>query len=80
MRPTYYDAIRADAFVQLSRLTVRERQVLAMVARGMKCSAIAHLLGISLNTAKDHKRAIREKLGVHTSIEAAVIAAKAGSV
>ena len=76
----HHEAIRADAAALLSKLTAREREVLALTARGMKYAAIASELGISRDTAKDHKRAIREKMGVRTSIEAAVIAAKAGAV
>lgn len=47
---------------ELSRLTVREREVLRMVANGHTANEIADQLGISYRTAVNHKAHIAKKL------------------
>lgn len=50
----------------LSRtLTVRERQVLQLVAEGKTTKVTAQLLGISIKTADSHRTRIMAKLGIH---------------
>jgi DNA-binding CsgD family transcriptional regulator len=46
-------------------LTPRERQIVALVAQGLRNREIATQLGISHNTLKNHLQNIFEKLGVH---------------
>ncbi len=53
-------------------LTPREREVLALVAQGLKNKEIAGMLYISEATAKVHVRKICQKLGVRTRTEAAL--------
>lgn len=48
----------------LKRLTPRQRDVLALVAKGMAGKQVAHHLGISPKTVEIHKTKIYEKLGV----------------
>jgi DNA-binding NarL/FixJ family response regulator len=60
-----------DALLRLSRLSARERQVLALVARGKKTAEIADVLVISPETARTHVQNILTKLGVHSRLEAA---------
>jgi RNA polymerase sigma factor (sigma-70 family) len=62
----------------LDALTDRERQVLALVARGMTNKQIAAELTISTNTVKRHLRSIFQKLGTNTRAAAAAIAVDAG--
>lgn len=47
-----------------SELTAREREVLAMIARGMLNKQIADRMGIALTTVISHRRHITEKLGI----------------
>ncbi|HEY7612073.1 MAG TPA: helix-turn-helix transcriptional regulator [Gemmatimonadales bacterium] len=52
------------------RLTVRELEVLALVAEGLDNRLIGRQLGISRATVKHHLEAIYAKLGVHGRMEA----------
>jgi two-component system nitrate/nitrite response regulator NarL len=63
-----------------SEFTPREREVLALLARGLSNQAIADALGISAHTAKFHVNAILQKLGVERRTEAVVRAARLGLV
>lgn len=53
-------------------LSERQRQVLALVGRGLSNKAIAHALGISEATVKQHLTAIMRRLGVTGRTEAAL--------
>ncbi len=53
-----------------SSLTVRERQVLNLLASGRTNKRIAHELDLSENTVEGHERGIYTKLGVHSRTEA----------
>ncbi len=58
----------------LDELTPREREILCHLAEGQSNKVIARNLGISDGTVKLHVKAILRKLGVHSRVEAAVIA------
>ena len=58
----------------LARLSEREKQIAALVARGLKNKDIAHELTISENTVKRHLQSIFSKTGTHDRLELAVIA------
>jgi len=58
------------------RLTVRELEVLKLVAEGMSNREIAVELYISENTVKNHVRNILEKLHLHSRMEAVVYAVR----
>src|SRR3712207_9155925 len=60
------------------RLTPREKEILALVGRGMSNPEIADRLVIAENTVKVHLRNILDKLQVHSRAQAAAIAAQAG--
>lgn len=62
----------------IARLTVREREVLRCLAKGMGNRAIGEDLYIAENTVKNHVRSLLEKLGVRTRTEAAVVAVAEG--
>ncbi|MCR4404859.1 MAG: response regulator transcription factor [Candidatus Acetothermia bacterium] len=47
-------------------LTAREREVLALIARGLSTDEIARKLGLSPKTIAAHRAKLRAKLGVHT--------------
>lgn len=55
-----------DARERLSRLTPREREVLAMVVEGRLNKQIAGDLGIAEKTIKVHRARVMHKLGVRT--------------
>jgi DNA-binding NarL/FixJ family response regulator len=59
-------------------VTVREREVLRLVALGYTNKAIAHSLGISEHTAKFHVGTLLSKLGAHSRTEAVTAAARRG--
>lgn len=54
----------------LGRLTLREREVLDLLARGVGTSEAAARLGISLATLRNHVARTLSKLGVHSRLEA----------
>lgn len=78
----------ADAVLQHARpvvdliepLTVRELEVLHLLASGMTNKEIANRLGISDHTVKFHVNGILGKLGVDSRTEAVVQAARLGIV
>ena len=57
-------------------LTPRERDVLALLARGESNKRIAATLNLSIGTVKGYVSAIFEKLGVEDRTQAALLAAK----
>lgn len=62
----------------LCELTPRETEILALLADGQSNKLIARNLGISDGTVKLHVKAILRKLGIHSRVEAAVIAVEHG--
>jgi DNA-binding NarL/FixJ family response regulator len=63
-----------------SELTGREREVPTPLSRGTNPDAIAHGLGVSTHTVRNHVRAVRRKLGASSQLEAVAIAYRAGLV
>lgn len=57
-----------------SELTPREVEIICLLAEGQSNKVIARNLGISDGTVKLHVKAILRKLGVHSRVEAAVMA------
>ena len=66
------------ASAPLSDLTPRELEILRHVAEGQSNKMIARALSITDGTVKLHVKAILRKLGVHSRVEAAVIAVEQG--
>jgi len=67
-----------DAVRQIAGLTKREREVLALLARGADNDAIAQALVISPQTARTHIQNVLGKLGVHSRLEAAAFVIQNG--
>lgn len=59
-----------------SQLTPREREVLALLARGANGRVASAALGISQNTVRTHVQSILTKLQVHSRLEAATFAVR----
>ncbi|MNY29179.1 Transcriptional regulatory protein LiaR [compost metagenome] len=62
------------------QLTLREDQVLRLLARGQCNKTIARQLGIAVGTVKTHVKGVLAKLGASSRTEAASIAAEKGMV
>jgi DNA-binding CsgD family transcriptional regulator len=60
------------------RLTPRQHEVLELLAHGYSTARIAGALGIADETARNHIRLLLSELGVHTRLEAVVVAFRNG--
>jgi len=67
------DAVGVD-----TPLSPRERDVLAMLALGLRTGAIADHLGISKNTCRGYVKSLLWKLDAHSQLEAVAIARRQG--
>ena len=70
----------ADVAQRLDRLTPRETQILEQMAAGATPDRIAETLGMSPHTLRTHTQNILTKLGVHSKMEALVVAIRHGTV
>jgi DNA-binding CsgD family transcriptional regulator len=61
-------------------LTEREHEVLELLAAGLSPAEVARSLSITTYTARDHVKAIREKLGRPTAMAAVLEALRQGLV
>ena len=68
-----------EAISKLSKLTRREREVLALVVEGADNLRIARVLTISPETARTHVQNILGKLHLHSRLEAAAFASRNGT-
>jgi len=64
--------------MDMSTLTDRERQILALLAQGLSNKAIAARLYLSVRTVEGHLANLYTRLGVHSRTEAALIAMQHG--
>jgi len=67
-----------EAFRQISKLTRREKEILALLTRGADHNSIAQALVISPGTARTHIQNVLGKLGVHSRLEAAAFVTRNG--
>jgi DNA-binding NarL/FixJ family response regulator len=70
----------ADAIERCATLTPAERDVLIFSAKGLHSREVGAMIGRGHKAVEKVKTAIFEKLDVSSTVEAAVIAAKAGIV
>lgn len=62
------------------RLTLREKEVLQLIAQGKSNKEVAALLNISVNTVAVHRAHLMETLGFHRTAELVLYAVKKGLV
>ncbi len=62
------------------RLTLREKEVLQLIAQGKSNKEIATLLKISVNTVAVHRARVMETLGLHRTAELVLYAVKKGLI
>ncbi len=62
----------------LAQLTPRERQILGLLARGLRTTAIAARLGVATKTVNNNLSTMFAKLGVTNRTQAALLAQEAG--
>jgi DNA-binding NarL/FixJ family response regulator len=68
------------AALLLRSLSVRERQILTLLARGYSNRRIADSCYLSINTVRTHVQNVLIKLGVHSKLEAVALAVQRGLV
>ncbi len=61
-------------------LTAREREVLRLIAQGLKNREIAETLSIAIKTVETHRTKIMQKLDLHNSAELAAYAIRRGLI
>ena len=69
-----------EAVDRFSRLSRREREILALMVEGLDNQAIARALVISPHTARTHVQNVLSKLDVHSRVEAAAVAMEYGLI
>jgi len=72
--------LHREASMLLDDLTDREREILQLLAEGMRNEGIASKLFISPQTVQTHVRNILGKLRVHSKLEAVAFAVKNGAI
>jgi DNA-binding NarL/FixJ family response regulator len=66
--------------VDESPLSPRQRQVLTLLACGLRPAEIARRLGLSLPTVRNHVAAVLRRLDSHSQLEAVAIARRRGLI
>ena len=70
----------AEHLADFERLSPREIEVLTLIAKGFSNPDVSRLLHITEATAKDHRKAIKHKLGLTTTAELVMFALAFGLV
>jgi two-component system, NarL family, response regulator NreC len=74
------EAYRSKTEKSKNPLTLRERQVLQLIAEGKSTRDVASLLGISVKTAESHRTRLMHKLGIHETASLVRYAVRQGIV
>lgn len=73
-------AFPATAEERCALLTARERELLQLQVDGLSPKQIARRWVVSLRTVRTHELNLRYKLGVHSQLQAVVVALRFGVV
>ncbi len=76
----YTSSVSSGEISTLSTLTFREREVLQLVAEGVKSEKIADRLFVSVKTVSSHRRAIMQKLNLRSVADLTRYAIREGLV
>ncbi|HMS56695.1 MAG TPA: response regulator transcription factor [Fimbriimonadaceae bacterium] len=76
VHPDAVDALERSKSHALDRLTIRERDVLAMIAHGKSNKEIANELFLTEGTVKGYVSAVLSKIGVQDRTQAAIFAVR----
>jgi DNA-binding NarL/FixJ family response regulator len=74
----YVRRLTEDDFTVSSFLTIRQCEVLQLLAEGKDTNEVASLLQVSVKTVETHRRNVMNKLGVHSVAELTKYAIRAG--
>jgi two-component system response regulator NreC len=74
------DAYQSKSEKSKNSLTLREKQVLQLIAEGKSTKDIASLLGISVKTAESHRTRLMHKLDIHETASLVRYAVRQGIV
>jgi two-component system, NarL family, response regulator NreC len=74
------EAYRSKSEKSKNPLTLRERQVLQLIAEGKSTKDVATLLGISVKTAESHRTRLMQKLDIHETASLVRYAVRQGIV
>ncbi|MFJ5222393.1 response regulator transcription factor [Streptomyces sp. NPDC088400] len=77
-RRVYENAPRAAEMPEVTTLTLRERQVLALVGHGMTIDDVAERLYIGISTVRTHLHRIRHKLALKDRAQLVAFAYRSG--
>jgi DNA-binding NarL/FixJ family response regulator len=77
---TLIAAYRSRSGVPKDPLTIRERQVLQLIAEGKSTKETAALLGITVKTAESHRTRLMQKLDIHETASLVRYAVRHGIV
>jgi DNA-binding NarL/FixJ family response regulator len=73
-------SLRDSSQEPYEQLTLREKEVLQLIAQGKSNKEIATLLNISVNTVAVHRARVMETLGLHRTAELVLYAVKKGLI
>jgi two-component system response regulator NreC len=74
------EAYRSKSERPKHSLTLRERQVLQLIAEGKSTKEVASVLGISVKTAESHRTRLMQKLDIHETASLVRYAVRCGMV
>lgn len=74
----YVELVREGKRTSCSPLTLREREVLQLLAEGKSTKEIAGLLNVSVKTVESHRKQVMDKLDLHSIAELTKYAIREG--